>query len=106
GSEHGEPPLLEKGEELFGTSRAPLLSALDAGGGKAGLLLVPAASGEVEHRWLHWDGTRWTSEPIAIPAPSAHSFRVLGIDASSPQNAWLLGQLAAGPYPKGAVALF
>ena len=73
------------------------------------MLVVPVVvgAGQVEHQVLHWDGTGWTSEPIEIPAASASSFRVLAIDASSPQNAWLLGQLAAGgSYPAGAVALF
>jgi len=112
GGEGGEAPapLLAAGEELFEAkgSRGPLLAALDEPGGGAGALVVPelTGSGEVEHQVLHWDGTGWTSEPIEIPAASAGSFRVLAIGASSPQNAWLLGQLAPGAYPSGAVALF
>jgi hypothetical protein len=113
GEEGGEKPtpLLTGGEELFEAKgqRGPLLAALDEPGGHAGALVVPEASGgsEVEHQVLHWDGTAWTSEPIEIPAPSAGSFRVLAIGASSPEGAWLLGQLAQGAgYPAGAVALF
>jgi hypothetical protein len=100
----GEPSLLGTGEEAFG-ERAPLIAPLDEGGGSGGALLVPEqkeASGAAEHQVLHWDGTRWTSEPIAIPVADASSFRVLALDATAPDNAWLLAQLT----PTGAVALF
>ncbi len=104
----GGEALLGEHEELFGTHRAPLIAALDEEGGSAGALIAPAVLGEgVEHQVLHWDGHEWTSEPIAIPTPSAESFRVLALAASSPHNAWLLAQLASsGSYPAGAVALF
>lgn len=105
----GEPPLLTQGETLFGGARAPLIAPLEETGGRAGALVVPVeeeGSG-VEDGVLHWDGSRWTREPIEIPAASAKDFRVLAIGASSPANAWLLGQLASNPhYPPGAVALF
>ena len=110
----GEEPLLKTGEALFagegpsGPVRAPLIAPLDEAGGAAGALVVPVASAAgVESQVLHWGAGKWTSEPIAIPAASAGEFRVLGIGASSPGNAWLLGQLASGSsYPAGAVALF
>jgi hypothetical protein len=106
----GEPPLLNQGQTLFGAARAPLIAPLEEAGGKAGALVVPVGeegNGAVEDGVLHWDGSRWTREPIAIPAASEKDFRVLAIGASSPANAWLLGQLASGPhYPPGAVALF
>lgn len=97
---------LKTGEELFATSRAPMLAALDEGG-HAGVLVVPinrAASG-VEDRVLHWDGESWKSEPIELPQQSeeAGGFRVLAIGASSPANAWLLAQLSGS---SNAVALF
>jgi hypothetical protein len=101
--------LLAPGEALFGAKRAPLIAPLDEAGGHAGALVVPTAEqgAGVENGVLHWDGSAWTREPIAIPAASAASFRVLGIGASSPANAWLLGELAGGShYPAGAVALF
>ena len=61
----------------------------------------------VEGRVLHWNGQKWTSEPIEVPAESSESLRVLALGASSPANAWLLAQLASTPsYPAGAVALF
>jgi hypothetical protein len=104
----GEEPLLKEGEALFSATRAPLLAPLDEAGGAAGVLLAPVLEGAgVESQILHWDGQRWTSEPIAIPAESASDFRVLGIGASSPTNAFLLAQLSSkASYPAGAVALF
>ena len=54
-----------------------------------------------EYGVLHWDGQRWTREQIEIPGENKKGFRVLAIGASSPANAWLLGQL-----PAGGVALF
>ncbi len=105
-----EAPLLGKGEEAFGKHRAPLIAPLDEASGEGGALLVPEQSeggGPPDHQVLHWDGARWTSEAIQVPAASAGSFRVLALDASAPDDAWLLGQLASGgPYPSGAVALF
>ncbi len=102
----GEAELLKPGERLFGDRRAPLLAALDEGGGRAGALVVPITeAGSVEDGVLHWDGNNWTREPIAIPANSSEHFRVLAVAASSPNDAWLLAQLSDA-YPSGAVALF
>ena len=105
----GEEPLLKKGEALFGSTRAPLIAPLDEGGRRSGRARrAGRPSGEgVENRVLHWDGKRWTPEPIEIPKASSEDFRVLAIAASSPSNAWLLAQLSSGgSYPKGALALF
>ena len=105
----GEEPLLKKGEELFGGARrAPLIVPLDEAGGGAGALVAPVDLGSgIEHQVLHWDGGKWTRESIAIPAKSEADFRVLAIAASSPRNAWLLGQLSSSSsYSPGAVALF
>jgi hypothetical protein len=106
----GQPSLLTAGETLFGAARAPLIAPLEETSGEAGALIVPVneeGSGAVEDGVLHWDGGQWTREPIAIPSDSAKDFRVLAIGASSPSNAWLLGQLASNlHYPPGAVALF
>jgi hypothetical protein len=106
--EEAPEKLLLSGEALFGgESRAPMIAALDEPGGKAGALVVPVHLGSgVEKQVLHWDGTAWSSEPIAIPAVGAEEFRVLAIAASSPTNAWLLGELSASAYPAGSVALF
>jgi hypothetical protein len=95
---------LQPGERLYGQLRAPLTAPLDEENGHAGALLVPvkehALSGE-EHV-LHWSAEKqeWTSERIELPG-SATEFRVLGIGATSPTNAWLVAQLS----PE-AVALF
>ncbi len=94
----GEEPLLHKGEALFGSasSRAPLIAPLEEEGGEAGALVVPIREGSgVENQVLHFDGHRWTSEPIEIPNASKEDFRVLGIAATSPTNAWLLAQLSS-----------
>lgn len=103
-----EVPLLKQGETLFGAARAPLIAPLEEAGGGAGALVAPVDEGSgVEDGVLHWDGSRWTREPIEIPKDSETEFRVLAIGASSPSNAWLLGQLASNShYPPGAVALF
>jgi hypothetical protein len=101
--EEGEGALLKSGESLFGKARAPLLAPLDEGGGHAGALVVPVnsnASGVAEEAVLHWNGNKWTREQIEIPG-AKEGFRVLAIEAGSPTNAWLLGQL-----PAGGVALF
>lgn len=92
----GEGALMEPSQSLFAeVGRAPVLAPLDEAGGKAGALIVPVG-GLVEDAVLHWDGSAWTSEPIEIPTVSSSEFRVLGIGAASPTNAWLVGQLSSG----------
>jgi hypothetical protein len=106
----GEEPLLHKGEALFSSVRAPLIAAIaeEGEGAGAGVLIAPINEGSgVEDQVLHYDGHVWTSEKIAVPKASEGDFRVLGIAASSPKNAWLLAQLSSkASYPAGAVALF
>jgi hypothetical protein len=98
---------LKPGETLFAPGRAPLLTALDEGSARAGALIVPVTASAPEASVLHWNGTGWTREPIELPPATSGDFRVLAIAASSPSNAWLLGQLSSGSgYPPGAVALF
>lgn len=98
---------LKPGEQLYGAGRAPLIAALEEGGGKTGALVVPTVKSGIEGSVLHWDGTSWKREPIEVPGPSSEDFRVLAIAASSPTNAWLLAQLSSSSsYPVGAVALF
>jgi hypothetical protein len=106
--EEAEGALLKPGEMLFGVSRAPLVAPLEEASGKAGALLVPVdeQGSAVEDGVLHWDGEHWTREPIEVPTASKSDFRVLGIGASSPTNAWLLAQLSSEGYPSGSVALF
>jgi hypothetical protein len=97
---------LEPDERLFSFTRAPLIAPLDEAGGGAGAMVVPVREGGsgTEEAVLHWDGEtgEWTREKIELPSGvSGAEFRVLGIGASSPSNAWLLGELSPG-----AVALF
>ncbi len=95
----GEAPLLAPGESLFASGgRAPLLAPLDESDGHAGALIVPVSKAEVEGAVLHWDGSKWASEPIAVPVSSSGEFRVVGIGASSPANAFLLGELTGGEF--------
>jgi hypothetical protein len=98
--------VLEAGERLFSFTRAPLIAALDESGGHAGALVVPVKStiSGGEESVLHWDGAtgEWSREKIELPSGvSSSEFRVLGIGASSPGNAWLLGETSSD-----TVALF
>ncbi len=99
--------VLGSGDRLFGFERAPLIAPLDEAGGHVGALVVPIEehhSGFEEHV-LHWDSetSEWSKEKIELPSGASFTeFRVLGIGASSPSNAWLLGQLSSA----GTVALF
>ncbi|HTA33089.1 MAG TPA: hypothetical protein VK721_06660 [Solirubrobacteraceae bacterium] len=94
------PAALAPGALAFAkANRAPLIAPLDESGGRAGALLVPTSTkGEPENVVLHWDGAEWTGEPIEVPASSSGEFHVVGIGASSPANAWLLGELSSGGY--------
>ena len=102
----GEEALLHEGESLFGINRAPMVAALDEGGGHAGALVVPVnEASHVDRGVLHWDGSAWTREQIEIPGPSSEEFEVIAISAPSPGDAWLLARLSP-EYPVGSVALF
>lgn len=106
GAEAREEPLLRKDQTLFGSNRAPMIAPLAESDGSAGALVVPVYSGEgVDEFVLHWDGRRWTREPIEIPAPSEEEFKVLAVAAAGPGDAWLLARLSSA-YGSGAVALF
>ncbi|HUB74370.1 MAG TPA: hypothetical protein VL979_10085 [Solirubrobacteraceae bacterium] len=101
---HGEEPLLEAGDELYGAGRAPLMAAIEGAEGQAEALLVPVqkeGKGS-EEAVLHWSGSKWEREQIEVPEASRSEFRVLAIAAGSPTDAWLLGQLSS----EGEVALF
>lgn len=99
-------PSLQAGEALFSATRAPLVAPLDEGGSHAGALLVPIKERNfgIEESVLRWDGTgrRWVREAIELPSSASPTeFRVLGIGATSPANAWLAAQLS-----EGQIALF
>ncbi len=93
----GEGALLKPGESLFGLNRAPLVAPLDEPGSRAGVLLAPVNGADgLEDGVLHWDGNEWTREPIEVPVSSNTEFHVIALAASSPSNAWLLGELSSG----------
>jgi len=99
--------VMEPGDRLFGFQRAPLIVPLDEAGGQAGALVVPVEElhSGFEEDVLHWNNAtgEWTREKIELPSGASFAeFRVLGIGASSPGNAWLLGELSSA----GSVALF
>jgi hypothetical protein len=88
---------LRPGERLLGLNRAPLLAALHERDGRAGALVVPVdEGGGSEERVLHYNGGEWSSEPIVVPGGASEGFRVVGIGASSPGNAWLLASASSG----------
>jgi hypothetical protein len=100
----GEPAepnaVLQPGEALLPSSgEGALLAAVDTEAGRTGVFVVPhesdaAPPGAV----LFYDGSSWHREPICAESsgepctPPGPGFKVLGIDASSPHNAWLLVQ--------------
>ena len=106
--EGSEEPLLQTGQALFGSDRAPMIAPLAEGDGAAGVLVAPTNPSEgLAEAVLHWNGQRWAREPIEIPKASAEEkeFNLLAIAASGPENAWLLARLSKA-YGSGAVALF
>jgi hypothetical protein len=97
---------LGAGHALWSKERVPMMAPLHEAGGEAGALVAPVDESEtaVDEYVLHWDGHKWTREPIEIPGASASSFRVLALAAQSPTNAWLLARVSGfGP---GTLALF
>jgi hypothetical protein len=41
---------------------------------------------------VHWNGTKWSREPIELPKGYEGAFTVLALDGSSSQSMWMLGQ--------------
>jgi hypothetical protein len=113
--EEPQPGVLrsEEGESLFSEegSNGVLLIPVEEPGGATGAFDVPAVEPPThQEAVLHFDGAGWEREPICIgfePGPACQkpptSFRVLAIDASSPDNAWLLAKRAA---PEEGLELF
>ncbi|HEY2570086.1 MAG TPA: hypothetical protein VGI27_01370, partial [Solirubrobacteraceae bacterium] len=97
--------LLKAGETISAASgEGVLTTAFDQSSGRTGVFLVPfeSASKQIQESVLYYDGTKWAKEPIcegvnasSCKAP-AEGFKVLAIDASSPQNAWLLAKTGSG----------
>jgi hypothetical protein len=107
----GAEAVLGTGEQLY-SSTSPFAVALDEAltgePARTGALVVPApgstpGGSTLAPGVLHYDGTRWTREPLcasyssgascAVPEPSA-TLSVLALSASAPGNAWLLASIA------------
>ncbi|HEX3693194.1 MAG TPA: hypothetical protein VHU13_07610 [Solirubrobacteraceae bacterium] len=101
--------LLRQGESLFGAGGLGVLTApVEEQGARTGVFVVPfeSAPRAAPEDVLFYDGSGWTREPIcagigstgaqAACASPPSGFKVLGIGASSPTNAWLLAQGALG----------
>ncbi len=44
---------------------------------------------------VHWDGTKWSREPVELPNGYEGSFTILALAGSSPQSLWMLGQASS-----------
>jgi hypothetical protein len=44
---------------------------------------------------VHWDGTKWSREPVELPKGYEGSFTILALAGSSPQSLWMLGQASS-----------
>jgi hypothetical protein len=115
-ADDGTPPaepdaVLQTGETLWPTGDSGLvLLAATEDGGRAGAFVVPAVGGgAVQSAVLRFDGSDWSREQICLGDPSRScqapgaGFAVLGVDASAPDNAWLLAR--SGSASDGIVLL-
>jgi hypothetical protein len=108
--------ILEGEAQLFqyttaGASSWVKLAAVDEPGGGTGAFVVPTPGGRTITGILHYDGSAWSREPICLnpaAAPPAScqapktGFSVIAIDASGPDNAWLLARVPrTGPFTPG-----
>jgi hypothetical protein len=90
--------LLKPGEQLFSTrGDGVLMTATEQSGSTTDVFVVPAESGPtIQESVLFYDGVDWAREPICLTsagggcAKPTTGFEVLAIEASSPENAWLL----------------
>jgi hypothetical protein len=44
---------------------------------------------------VHWDGTKWSREPVELPKGYEGSFTILALAGASSQSLWMLGQASA-----------
>jgi hypothetical protein len=47
----------------------------------------------------HWNGEKWTREPVELPTGYTGSFTIVAIAGTSPKNLWLLGEAEASSGP-------
>ena len=44
---------------------------------------------------IHWNGTKWSREPVELPKTYTGSFQIVALAGTTPQNLWLLGKPSA-----------
>lgn len=103
----------EEEESLYSGegSTGVLVAPVEEPGGHTGAFDVPAVESPArQEAVLDFDGAAWGREPICVgfaPGPACTAppptFRVLAIDASSPENAWVLTK---GAVPGEGLELF
>ncbi|HEX7245533.1 MAG TPA: hypothetical protein VF245_08220 [Solirubrobacterales bacterium] len=97
----GSGAALEEGETLFSEEgpNGVLLVPVEEPGGSTGFFDVPAVESGGPRAVLHFDGGSWSREPICAgfepgstcTPPSSH-VKVLAIDATGLESAWLLAK--------------
>jgi hypothetical protein len=80
------PAPLHSDETIFDLD-APAFAPVDEAGGGTGLLIAPNQPGDRETGILHYAAGRWTRETIDAPAGSLD---VIALDATAPDNAYIL----------------
>jgi hypothetical protein len=96
------PPLSEPGETLFAPfGEGVLMAPVDQAGGPTAVFVVPfEPQAQPQGSVLFYDGKAWSRELICAGSTEpgggcgqpAAGFRVLALDATSTENAWLLAQ--------------
>jgi len=85
--------ILQTGERLAtdsGTGRVAV-AAFD-GAGRRTEAYFGTLGPDAERAVAHWDGTAWSREDVEVPAGSQNAFRILAIDATASDNAWMLAR--------------
>jgi hypothetical protein len=112
-----EPGVLAEGESLLpnapsGKVTVPYAAIEEAEGHRTGVLIAPYRDGgnpagepKTQPGVLHYDGLKWTREPIEVPAAQAKGFTALAMScsgtqqapaSSSPEDCWLLAGYGTG----------
>ncbi|HWI75420.1 MAG TPA: hypothetical protein VNT55_25890, partial [Baekduia sp.] len=92
---------LDDGETLF-TAQDAVFAALDEDDDTTGALIAPHAAGGIDTAVLHYTNNSWTREAINYDA--GRPLTAVALDATSPDNAWLLATPA--PATRKAFLLF
>jgi hypothetical protein len=86
------PAVLESGESLADVNglSPTAVAAFERDGRSAAF--IAAKSFGAESAVLYFDGESWSREPVALPAGSEGAFDIVAIDATGPDNAWMLAR--------------